>query len=173
MKEVDNYNFVKVMMVFISICIFGFGAIMLFGYLDGDGVSSATYPEGFPEITPNNGYVETVGPTPTPTEDKTLYKYSIDGVKYNGTISIDNKPVYNGTVKVMLMNATVVGNDKDNVTLYEFMRDDGLIFTRIVDTRYFTYDAPIGTMIDMDADSVNIYPYIDIRNIGGDPMDNK
>lgn len=79
----------------------------------------------------------------------THYTYSINGVKYKESIIIHNKTNYNSMVNVVVINSTTVSNDKDSASLIELMREDGSIFTRIVDTTDKEYNT-IGNIVKMD-----------------------
>lgn len=153
----DNYSFGKIIFTFAIILSVCFVCIQILNEIDNSQNNTQTEYSGATKTTSNvdTGYRSEVGPTPT------LYTYSIDGVKYNGTISTENN-----TVNVIVMNATIVGSDKDNVTLVEFMREDGIVFTRIVDTTDTQY-TKIGNIVKMNADSVNIYPLMDPIRIDG------
>lgn len=142
--EEDNYGFKKIMLLFSILGIIMIIAVMWVSYTD-ESINhpSATYPEGFP---PNDGesFAVVVGPTPTliysdtdengvytssPNKDdvdKIQYKVVIDGVESIVTLNSNRQ-----TDDVWIINKTVVGNDKENVTLVEYMRDDGTTYEMV------------------------------------------
>jgi hypothetical protein len=58
--------------------------------------------------------------------DKIYYKVVIDGVESIVTLNSNRE-----TNDEWIINKTIVGNDKDNVTLIEYMRYDGTTYERV------------------------------------------